>query len=403
MVRQCHLNTCPVGIATQREDLRRKFPGQPEHIMALLLFVGEQVRMILAEMGARSLAEIIGRVDLLEARADLKLPKARDVDLSALLTDADPAGSTPRTQVWSHNNRPETEAPLDEQVWQACQASVESATPLAASYEITNRDRSVGARLAGEIGRRWRDQGLPGDSLALTFTGCAGQSFGAFCHHGMRLKLIGEAQDFVGKSMFGGQIILVPPPDSPIARRDDRVMMGNTVLYGATGGQLFAAGQAGERLGVRNSGATFVVEGCGDHGCEYMTGGIAVMLGPTGRNFGAGMTGGVAYLLDAHGVLHDQVNSDSVDAEVLDDPLDVSLLLTLIRRHHAWTQSVRAARIIAQWPQFASRFRVVVSRAANETLRGRLQEFKKNALAALTDEPAKHAGDKHHDQEAQSL
>ena len=368
MARQCHLDTCPVGIATQREDLRRKFAGAPEHVVTFMSGVAEQVRTILAEMGFRRLEDVVGRVDLLQRRqrSDRRCER---IDLSRLLVDPDPAGTRPRTCQRERNFRPESSPPLDQKIWLDCQdevfercsspADLPGSTDSAhRSYSIRNRDRSVGARLAGEIARRTAGCGLPAASIRLSFRGVAGQSFGGFLVRGVTLRLIGEAQDYVGKSMSGGEIVLRPPQIS-IHQSQDLVIAGNTVLYGATGGHCFAAGQVGERFCVRNSGGIAVVEGCGDHGCEYMTGGVAVILGATGKNFGAGMSGGVAFVEDPDERLIARTNPEMVQVENVLDPDDHTLLHQLISDHVGRTGSWHAAALLADWGPSLRHFRKV--------------------------------------------
>ncbi|MEM8933735.1 MAG: glutamate synthase-related protein, partial [Acidobacteriota bacterium] len=278
MARRCHLDTCPVGVATQRETLRAKFPGTPEHVVAFMLFVAEQVRHALAQIGLERLDDAIGRFDLLEARED-RAPVA-GLDLAKLLVDPDPTGEAPRRSVAPRDasGRPTTrispDGGLDDRVAEHAGAVTR--------YAVTNRDRSVGARLSGQRAMR----PMAGAPLKIDFDGAAGQSFGAFLGPGLDFRLWGDAQDYVGKGLGGGRIVLRPPADARFVA-SDQVIAGNTLLYGATGGELFAAGRVGERFAVRNSGATAVIEGCGDHGCEYMTAGTVVVLGPTGRNFGA--------------------------------------------------------------------------------------------------------------------
>jgi glutamate synthase domain-containing protein 2/glutamate synthase domain-containing protein 1/glutamate synthase domain-containing protein 3 len=364
MIRQCHLNTCPVGVATQREDLRAKFPGEPDHVINFLTYVAQQVRMILAEMGFRSLDEVIGRVDLLEPKA-VELPKVSKLDLSAILRDPDPEGSNPRRSQQRHNDRPETAVPLDETVWQDCVVAIEQGTPVQKRYDITNRERSVGSRLSGEIARVHRDAGLPAGTIELTFEGVSGQSFGLFNNRGVRLILEGESQDYVGKGMYGGEIVVRPRASSQLIP-SEHTIIGNTVLYGATGGSLYAAGQAGERLCVRNSGAHVVVEGCGDHGCEYMTGGVAVILGRTGRNFGAGMSGGVAYVFDEQGDFEQRYNDGMVGLERVSTDIDEQLLKTMIERHHTLTGSPRAKALLDNWQASLAKFWKVAPHPAME-------------------------------------
>ncbi|TMF05725.1 MAG: glutamate synthase subunit alpha, partial [Chloroflexi bacterium] len=309
MARQCHLNTCPTGIATQREDLRAKFTGRPEHVINHLFLVAEDVREELARLGARTVNEIVGRTDLLAASTVSAL------DLSLLLAPSGDAAPTRR--VWARNG--ELPAPAPE------------------SGRIDNSRRTVGASLAR------------GESRA--YTGSAGQSFGAFIDAGVELSLDGEAQDYVGKGMGGGSIVIRPPQgDGAI----DPVLAGNTIAYGATGGRLFITGRVGERCCVRNSGATVVVEGAGDHFCEYMTGGVAVSLGSVGWNAGAGMTGGIAYLIDWRQLNPDSVVAREVPAE--DEPE----LRALVEEHHMRTGSERAAALLADWAGSVSKFRQIV-------------------------------------------
>ncbi|HKI58917.1 MAG TPA: glutamate synthase large subunit [Trueperaceae bacterium] len=354
MIRQCHLNTCPVGVATQDPELRKRFQGNPEHVINLFVYVAQQVRMLLAEMGARSLDEIVGRVDLLRARR-VTLPKNVRLDLGAVLRDPDPGGTKPRRSQQRHNDRPEVVPPLDERLWRDAESALERGEPVALGYAIDNGERSVGARLAGEIARRHGDAGLAPGTVRVTFEGAAGQSFGAFAVPGLHLRLVGEAQDYVGKGMAGGELAVLPPPGTTRAPNGN-VIVGNTVLYGATGGSLFAAGKAGERLCVRNSGARAVVEGCGDHGCEYMTGGVAVVLGRTGRNFGAGMSGGVAYVYDEDGGFEQRCNPGMVGVEALAGGVDEELLRALVERHAQVTGSPLAGALLKDWAVAVTRF-----------------------------------------------
>ena len=344
MIRQCHLNTCPVGIATQRPDLRAKYAGEPEHVVRFMTYVAQQVRMLLAELGARTLDELIGRVDLLRPR-DVELPKGVRLDLGELLRPAEPwaahvDASLRAASTEVRNDRPSDE-PLDEQLLRDVGAALDASTEVDRAYAVANGDRSLGARVAGEIARRHGDAGLPSERIRLRFRGTAGQSFGAFAVAGMRLTLVGEAQDYVGKGMSGGTIVL-RPADADLDGAERSVILGNTALYGATGGVLFAAGQAGERFAVRNSGAVAVVEGCGDHGAEYMTGGVVAVLGPVGRNFGAGMSGGIAYLFDPDGSVDARVHAGSVATSPLDGA-DRACLARLIEAHLAASRSRHAA------------------------------------------------------------
>ncbi len=363
MARQCHLNTCPTGIATQLPELRAKFRGTPEQVMAFFTHLAEEVRALLAQLGFRSLGEAVGRVDLLrQAR------RVNGIDLSAALTDPDPAGTLARTCQQSRNDRPDDGEPLDEGLLREAQAVLSEAPRFKAVRMIRNRDRTVGARIAGEIGagrlshlhppgRDPVSQGFKAGHpfVDLRFVGSAGQSFGAFTTRGMLLTLEGEANDYVGKGMSGGEIVILPADIARFAPHENTIL-GNTVLYGATGGRLFAAGRAGERFCVRNSGAMAVVEGLGDHGCEYMTGGLVLVLGVTGRNFGAGMTNGVAYVLDEVGDFPKHVNGDLVQVTRLMDADELALVYGLVREHFEKTASRRAEAILQVWDVFRGQF-----------------------------------------------
>ncbi|MDQ7858077.1 MAG: glutamate synthase large subunit [Armatimonadota bacterium] len=355
MARQCHLNTCPVGIATQREDLRRKFPGTPENVVNYLVGVAEGVRELLAALGARRLDEIVGRADRLRPR-----PGAR-LDVGALLDGLPgPDDPRPRRCTVARNARPDE--PYDEAHLMPLLPAIEAGRPVELRLPLRNIHRTVGARLAGAIAARAGDAGLPEGSVRLHFTGAAGQSFGAFLVPGLHLHLVGEANDYVGKSMAGGEIVLTPP--RPLLAESHRhVIAGNTVLYGATGGRLFAAGRVGERFAVRNSGAVAVVEGCGDHGCEYMTGGTVVVLGEVGRNFGAGMTGGLAYVYDETGTLPLRYNTQLVTI-MRPDAGDGDRLRALVTAHQRATGSRRARALLGNWEAHLMRFWKVAPRRA---------------------------------------
>ncbi len=381
MVRQCHLNNCPVGIATQRPELRAKFPGEPDHVIALMMFLAEQVRMDLAAMGMRRLDQIIGRFDLLKQREGVTLPKTSNIDLSAMLTDPDPSGIKARRCLVPFNDATETGIELDQRILQNCQPAIRESASIIRGYEITNRDRSVGARLSGEIARHHRDVGMPRDTFRLHFTGVAGQSFGAFCNKGMRLVLDGEAQDYVGKSMYGGCIVIRARGNC----EEQPVLMGNTVMYGATGGELFAAGMSGERLCVRNSGGRVVVEGCGDHGCEYMTNGVVVVLGKIGRNFGAGMTGGIAFVLGEPSYVKSMVNRRDVDVRPINSDLESNVVLAMTRRHFDLTGSTRAAKILDNSRESLQQFLTVTPLTVSEAWAEKQRQVLEGVLAELND------------------
>jgi glutamate synthase (NADPH/NADH) large chain/glutamate synthase (ferredoxin) len=362
MARQCHLNSCPTGIATQDPRFRAKFRGTPEQVIAYFTWVAEDVRRVLASMGVRTLEEIVGRAELLERVDRPELPRAQMLDLSRVLAGP-PGGDCPRRRrTAERNDRPLVES-LDEEILRALEPRLEAGRPFAGRYPIGNHHLTVGARIAGRIAERWGQGGLPAGTVCLRFRGSAGQSFGAFAVQGMRLELEGEANDYVGKGLSGGAIVIRPFREAPYAATSERhVILGNTALYGATAGSLFAAGQAGDRFAVRNSGAVAVVEGAGSHCCEYMTGGVVVVLGETGPNFAAGMTNGVAYVLDESGALERRTNLDLARVCHL-NTLDQGRLAALVREHAARTGSAKARTILAQWNQARTAFRKVVPRA----------------------------------------
>jgi glutamate synthase domain-containing protein 3 len=356
------MNTCPVGIATQAEEYRQKYFGTPEMLITFLTHVAEEVREILAGLGYQKLEDIIGRAELLRQIESSEGGRWRSVDLSRLIA---PASGGPLHCTQARNDRPGTS--LDDRIIAECGDSLETGEPFSGSYEIQNTDRTVGGRLSVRIARTHDDSGLPKGSVKLRFTGSAGQSFGAWLVGGVSLTLVGEANDYVGKGMHGGLIVVRPPADVGFSTGDSTIA-GNTVLYGATGGSLFISGRAGERFGVRNSGAVAVVEGCGDHGCEYMTAGLVAILGRAGRNFGAGMSGGVAYVLDMDGTFPSRLNSELVRTEPVSDETEIETLRGLIERHRELTDSKRAAELLEAWPAQLPRFwKVAPKPEARET------------------------------------
>jgi glutamate synthase (NADPH/NADH) large chain/glutamate synthase (ferredoxin) len=381
MVRQCHLNTCPVGVATQDPKLRAKYEGTPEMVVHFFQFLAEDVRRILASLGFRKLDEIIGRTDLLEQIKITDHPKAALVNLSKILAPADPTGKKPLRHTIEYN---EVDAPLDDQILQDAKEALEGRNSVKLAYRIRNVHRATGAKVAGEIAYRYGDKGLPhGITIDCEFQGSAGQSFGAFCIDGLRLTLIGEANDYVGKGMHGGEITIMPPSDAAFSSHENTII-GNTVLYGATGGSLYAAGRAGERFAVRNSGALAVIEGVGDHGCEYMTGGIVVVLGETGRNFGAGMTGGLAYVFDPKGEFPKKYNPELVTLEKVQDSEDVATLQILISRHVQLTHSQHARNILAKWDQYQPLFWKVVPKQSGAKSKPSLSRQESGQLSFKT-------------------
>jgi glutamate synthase (NADPH/NADH) large chain/glutamate synthase (ferredoxin) len=353
-VRKCHLNTCPVGVTTQDEKLRAKYKGTPENVVFFFNAVAEEVRRLLAGIGARTLNEVIGRTDYLEQREVPNHPKANSVDLSRLLAMPKIDDGSPRFHTWERNDKLEDRT-LDETILQDAKSCLQTKTPLRLEYKVKNTFRSIGTQLSGEIAYRYGDEGLPDGTLNLALSGSAGQSLGAFLVKGVRITLTGESNDYVGKGMSGGEIIVIP---SAAAKFDPakNSICGNTVLYGATGGALYVRGRAGERFAVRNSGATAVVEGIGDHGCEYMTNGRVIVLGGTGKNFGAGMSGGLAYVLDEDGTFGQRCNKAMVGLERLSDPIDVKALKEFIYKHLELTDSAQAKAILADWPKYEPLF-----------------------------------------------
>ncbi len=360
MFRVCHLNTCPVGVATQREDLRAKFRGKPENVINFFNAVAEDVRLYLAKLGARSINDIIGRVDLLEQIDDPANPKTKLINLSGLLHNPDPSGEAERYHQRERNERFGGEGSLDEAILQeARDVILGKSARLVARYKITNVNRDIGTHLAGQIAYQKGNVGLPAGTIDLTFTGSAGQSFGTFLVQGIRLTLNGEANDYVGKGINGGEII-IRPRDNAIFAWHKQSIAGNTCLYGATGGHVFAAGRAGERFGVRNSGATAVVEGIGDHGAEYMTGGTIVVLGPTGKNFGAGMSGGLAFVYDEEDKFEKRINPAMIGLERLADEAEIGGLVSLISVHATLTGSPYAQDLLKSWDTTVKKFWKVV-------------------------------------------
>jgi glutamate synthase (NADPH) large chain len=354
MMRKCHLNTCPVGIATQDPELRKKFQGQPEHVINFFFFLAQQVRDIMASLGFRTMDEMIGRVDMLDTRPAVDHWKASGLDLSSILYNPVTPSRVARRRIQPQDHG--LDNVLDRQLLEIARPALESKEPVRAQVSIRNVDRSVGTMLSGEIARLHGSEGLPDDTISLDITGSAGQSFGAFLARGVTLRLEGEANDYIGKGLSGGTIIAFPPRGSALVP-EDNILIGNVALYGATAGHAFFNGVAGERFAVRNSGATAVVEGVGDHGCEYMTRGIVAVLGKCGRNFAAGMTGGVAYVYDERGDFTDKrCNFASVDLDPLTDSEDLETLHTLIERHLAETGSPRAQFLLDNWTDSLPRF-----------------------------------------------
>ena len=384
MMRKCHLNTCPVGVATQNPVLRARFTGQPEHVINFFFFVAEELREIMAQMGFSTVNEMIGRVDRLDMNPALDHWKAQGIDLSRILYAAPAAAAK---GLWNQDSQDHgLGKALDNTLIADAQAALDSGAPMRGEYPVRNVNRTIGAMLSGEVARRYGHAGLPDGTISLKFHGNAGQSFGAFAARGVSLELTGDANDYVGKGLSGGRVVVRQPPQS-LREPTENIIVGNTVLYGAIAGEAYFEGVAGERFAVRNSGAVTVVEGLGDHGCEYMTGGVVVVLGETGRNFAAGMSGGIAYVYDPAGRFGDLCNtamvalervspatpepanasdasgrpsqrSISVENSGMGDMLrfDAERLRILIERHQRHTGSKRAGDILDNWDEALGAF-----------------------------------------------
>ncbi len=354
-VRQCHLNTCPVGVATQDERLRAKFKGKPEYIVNYFNGVAQEVRELMAALGIATFNDLVGRVEYLRQREIPNHPKANKINLSRLLANVSKEdNSQPRHNTWERND-PNWGRRLDDTILQDARDALQDQLPIVLNYRVKNTNRAVGTKLSGEIGYLWGEQGLPENTIQLNLRGSAGQSLGAFLSPGVKITLAGEANDYVGKGMGGGEIVLKLSPGAKYVAHENFIA-GNTCLYGATGGAFFAAGRAGERFAVRNSGATAVIEGVGDHGCEYMTRGTVLVLGTTGKNFGAGMTGGTAYVLDLKEEFLIDLNPELVAATRLVEEEDIITVKELIYKHLERTESSRAKEILTQWPAYQDKF-----------------------------------------------
>ena len=372
MMRKCHLNTCPTGVATQDKELRKRFIGEPEHVINFFTFVAEEVREIMAELGFRTFNEMIGRMDRLDTRPAIDHWKAKGLDFSRIFAKPDVG---PEVAIFNcEKQKHGLEKALDNDLIEKARPALEDQTPVRIEIPVRNINRTVGAMLSGQIARRYGHQGLPNDTIHVSMKGNAGQSFGAWLACGVTFELEGDANDYVGKGLSGGRLVIYPPKESPF-KPNENIIIGNTVLYGAIAGQCYFRGVAGERFAVRNSGAIAVIEGVGDHGCEYMTGGCVVVLGGIGRNFAAGMSGGIAYVLDEEGDFEIRCNLAMVEieeiakevgdydadqdmAEVMADMTsgDERRLRFLIERHMKFTGSTRAEKILNNWQAMLPKF-----------------------------------------------
>jgi glutamate synthase domain-containing protein 3 len=386
MMRKCHLNTCPVGVATQDPELRKRFRGKPEHLISFMRFIAEETREIMAELGMRRIDELVGRTDLLEVEEAVDHYKAKGLDLSRILVRPEvPEGGALRAV-----GKPELDMScyIDGELIDKSKDALESGgkNKAAISREIRNCNRTVGATLSYEVSKRYGSAGLPEDTITVDFSGSAGQSFGAFLAKGITFRLEGDSNDYLGKGLSGGRIILYPPKRSRFTARRN-IVTGNVNLFGATGGEVFINGMAGERFAVRNSGATAVVEGVGDHGCEYMTGGRVIILGGTGVNFAAGMSGGIAYVLDENQLFDTRCNLEMVDVEPVVDAEDIDFMKGYIARHVEYTGSRFGAEVLENWEEFLPAFVKVMPldyRLALERIKER--EWQESELVEVTEE-----------------
>jgi glutamate synthase (ferredoxin) len=354
MMRVCHLDTCPVGVATQNPQLRKNFTGDPAHVVNFMRFIAQEARELMAQLGFRTINEMIGRTDKFEPQKAVEHWKARGIDLSNILYQPEAGPEIGRyCQILQDHG---LDKALDNQVLlKLCEPALERGEKVQATVPIQNTNRVVGTILGSELTRRHGANGLAEDTIKLHFKGSAGQSFGAFVPKGMTLLLEGDANDYLGKGLSGGKIIVYPPEGSTFVP-EENIIIGNVAFYGATGGEAYIRGMAGERFCVRNSGVHAVVEAVGDHGCEYMTGGRVIVLGPTGRNFAAGMSGGVAYVLDELKDFRRRCNLQMVDLEWLEDKKEIDEVHQMIRRHAEYTKSERAWKILALWEEMSSKF-----------------------------------------------
>ncbi|WP_100374614.1 glutamate synthase large subunit [Bacillus sp. FJAT-45037] len=356
VMRVCHLDTCPVGIATQNPELRKKYMGEADHVVNFMTFIAEEIRELMAELGIKKLDDLIGRTDLLETNDKIENWKAKHIDLTGLLFLPTEGKSRYCTKSQDH----QLEQSLDaRELLKASQPAIYEGKKVTGSFKINNVDRVVGTIVGSEISKRFGAEGLPHDSIQFDFAGSAGQSFGAFVPKGMTLKLSGDANDYIGKGLSGGKLIVQPPEEASYLA-EENIIIGNTAFYGATSGEAYIRGNAGERFAVRNSGAQVVVEGVGDHGLEYMTGGIVVNLGSVGKNFAAGMSGGVAFVLDEKGIFPTKCNLEMVHLETLSNPVDVATLKSMIENHLIYTNSEQAKKILSNWELYATSFVKVI-------------------------------------------
>jgi len=381
MARQCHENTCPVGVATQNEKLRDRFPGEPQHVINYMTFVAQELREIMAELGFRTVDEMVGRPGVLAQRTDVKQAKAKKLDLSGII--AEPAGDDDRYKTREQTH--EVDESIDWELIDAAEPALESGDPVAIDTEVDNVDRTVGATLSNAVSTRVGGDGLPDDTISVRLDGTAGQSFGAFLQQGVTMDLVGTANDYVGKGLSGGKLVVRTPSNAGFAAAEN-ILIGNVALYGATQGEMYVNGLAGERFAVRNSGVKGVVEGVGDHGCEYMTGGAIVVLGETGKNFAAGMSGGVAYVYDPDGEFARKANTGMVSLEFTLDEKDRAMITRLVENHAEYTDSERAAELLDDWDAVLADFTKVMPDAYAEVIADRERDDVRNELPPAASE-----------------
>jgi glutamate synthase (ferredoxin) len=373
MMRVCHLNTCPVGIATQNPELRKKFQGKPEHVVNYMYFVAQELREIMAKLGFRKLDEMVGQVSKLDRSGAIDHYKAQGIDLSPILHQVPVPEGTRLCNTHLQHHR--VEESIEFEIIEKAHPALFRKERTMLDFPIRNTDRAVGAIISNEISKIYGATGLPENTLKINFTGSAGQSFGAFATRGLSLVVNGNANDYLGKGLCGARLVLKVPEGSTL-RPEDNIIAGNVCLYGATSGEAYINGKAGERFCVRNSGARAVVEGIGDHGCEYMTGGVAVILGSVGRNFGAGMSGGIAYVFDPDRNFIGNCNNDSLNFLPVEETQDIQQLKELVENHYNATQSPRAQKVLESWETslpmfvkvFPEEYRQALIRLENEQL-----------------------------------
>jgi glutamate synthase (ferredoxin) len=374
-----------VGIATQNPKLRERFTGQAEHVVNFFRFIAQEVRELMAQLGFRTMDEMIGRSDLLDTNTAVEHYKARGLDFSRIFHRPEIGPDVAVRKVVAQNHGLDQSLDVTTLV-PFCRPALDHAAPVSGTLPIRNVNRTVGTILGSELTRRYGGSGLPDDTIRLRFSGSAGQSFGAFVPRGITLTLEGEANDYIGKGLSGGKIVVFPDHAAPFVA-EDNILIGNVALYGATGGRAFFRGRAGERFCVRNSGALAVVEGVGDHGCEYMTGGVAVVIGPTGRNFAAGMSGGMAFIFDEHDEFRSRCNLEMVDLELLEDLDDIALVRDLLIQHAGYTGSTVAARILGRWEDSVASFVKVMPVDYRRVLQQQKSESQLMDAAALIQIP----------------